>query len=55
MATDQALGEMRAAFERLAKQTPTTPNPIFGAMTHDEWVKLNLRHAELHLSFFHPR
>jgi len=53
MATDQGLAKMRSAFERLAKQSPTRPNPIFGEMPHEDWLKLNLRHAELHLSFFH--
>jgi Protein of unknown function (DUF1569) len=55
MPTDEALGRLRAAFARLASQAPAGPNPFFGPMTHDEWIKLNLRHAELHLSFFHPR
>jgi hypothetical protein len=53
METDQSLPAYRAALDRMAKQQPTTPNPIFDHMTHDEWIKLNLRHAELHLGFFH--
>lgn len=52
--TQQALANLRAAFSRLATQTPTLANPIFGTMSHDDWIKLNLRHAELHQSFFHP-
>ena len=55
MPTDQALGDLRTALERMASQAPTQSNPFFGAMTHEDWIKLNLRHAELHLSFFHPR
>jgi len=54
MATDRALGELRAALDRWANETPSRPNPILGTLTHGEWIKLNLRHAELHLSFFHP-
>jgi hypothetical protein len=27
------------------------PSPLLGPMTHDEWVKLHCRHAELHFSF----
>ena len=50
--TEGALGQMRSAFERMANQSPTLQNPLFGPMTHEEWIKLNLRHAELHLSFF---
>ncbi len=54
LAADEAVAQLRTAFGRLARQSPTAPNPIFGEMTHDEWIKLNLRHAELHLSFLHP-
>jgi hypothetical protein len=54
MDAGQGLAELRAAFERLVHDCPQAPNPLFGRMTHDEWTKLNLRHAELHLSFFHP-
>jgi hypothetical protein len=55
MPTDDALARLRSAFARLASQVPTEPNPIFDHMTHEEWIKLNLRHAELHLSFFHTQ
>jgi hypothetical protein len=54
MESDHGLAEMRTAFERLAQQAPAVPNPIFGPLSHEDWVKLNLRHAELHHSFFHP-
>ena len=53
MPTDQALEELRAAFARLASQPPPGENPVFGPLSHDEWIKLNLRHAELHFGFFH--
>jgi hypothetical protein len=52
--TDKALGELRRAFQRLAAQCPARPNPVFGEMSHEDWIKLNLRHAELHQSFFLP-
>jgi len=54
IATDQALRELREALSRLEKETPTVRNPFLGEMSHEEWIKLNLRHAELHFSFFHP-
>ena len=54
MATEEALAELRTAFGRLEQESPTVPNVVFGKLTHDEWIKLNQRHAELHLSFFHP-
>lgn len=55
METDRAIDVLRAAFERLERQTPPGSHPLLGAMTHDDWIKLNLRHAELHFSFFQPR
>ena len=55
MPSDEALAQLRPAFARMQSQPPTEQNPLFGHMTHEDWIKLNLRHAELHLSFFHPR
>lgn len=53
METADGLSAMRTAFERLAAECPAAPNIMFGPLTHEEWINLNLRHAELHLSFFH--
>jgi len=55
MPTDDALAQLRSVLDRLARESPARPHPIFGALTHEEWIKYNLRHAELHLSFFHPQ
>jgi hypothetical protein len=55
MSTEDGLAKMRSAFERLSNHAPTISNLVFGPMSHEDWIKLNLRHAELHLSFFHPR
>lgn len=44
----------RRAMERLKNEPPTAPSPVFGMLTHDEAIALNLRHAELHLSFLIP-
>jgi Protein of unknown function (DUF1569) len=55
METDRAISELREAFGRLEREAPAQPNPILGPLSHDGWMKLNLRHAELHYSFFHPR
>ncbi len=30
-------------------------SPAIGELTHDEWIALHCRHAELHFSFFHPQ
>lgn len=52
--TDEAMELLRTAFARLERESPQVPNVVLGPLTHDEWKKLNVRHAELHLSFFHP-
>jgi hypothetical protein len=54
MDTDRALAELRTAYDRLSHETPAKLNPVLGKLSHDDWIKLNLRHAELHQSFFHP-
>lgn len=54
MPLDEGLSKFHAAWARLRKAPPAVPNVIFGPLTHDEWIALNLRHAELHLSFLHP-
>jgi hypothetical protein len=51
---DEGLGRFRRALERLKAEAPTAPSPAFGMLTHDEAIALNLRHAELHLSFLVP-
>lgn len=48
---DQGLVRYRTRLEQLRREVPTRPNVIFGPMTHDEWIRLHLRHAELHLGF----
>jgi hypothetical protein len=53
METEPAIRQLHDALRRLNKQAPTIPNPMLGELTHQEWIMLNLRHAELHLSFFH--
>jgi Protein of unknown function (DUF1569) len=54
MEADAAIPRLREAFDRLKRESPVQPNPLLGPLTHDDWIKLNLRHAELHFSFFHP-
>ena len=49
VAPEEGLARWRAAMQRLEASAPSIDNPAFGRLTHEEWVKLNLRHAELHL------
>jgi hypothetical protein len=50
---EQGLGRFLAALDRLERTDPVYPSPLFGAMTREECAAATLRHAELHLSFFH--
>lgn len=52
MTAQAGLNAFSRACERLSKAAPAIPNIILGPLTHEEWISLNLRHAELHLSFF---
>jgi hypothetical protein len=54
LALDEGLSRLRGAWDRLRKSPPSVPNPIFGPLSYQEWINLNLRHGELHLSFLHP-
>lgn len=50
----EALEKLRAAVARTRHERMTARHPFLGALTHEEWTKLHLRHAELHLSFAVP-
>ncbi|MFO0832676.1 MAG: DUF1569 domain-containing protein [Phycisphaerales bacterium] len=51
---DAAVARLAQAARRLQATAPQAPNPVFGTMTHGEWLQINCRHAELHFSFLHP-
>lgn len=54
VATETACQRYLVALNRLASGEPVKhPSPGFGEMSADRRVKLNLRHAELHLSFIY--
>jgi hypothetical protein len=51
-----AVAKLRETVERFkAHAGPFHPSPLFGQMTRDEWVRLNLAHTAHHLSFLVPR
>ncbi len=54
LSLDDGLLRLRSAIDRLEREQPTCPSPVFGPLTQEEAIKLNLRHAELHLGFLHP-
>ena len=48
----EGLQRLRVALQRLESDEPAThASPAFGPMSHADRIQLNLRHAELHLSF----
>ena len=52
--TETACQRYLVALNRLASSEPVKyPSPAFGDMSAQKRVKLNLRHAELHLGFVH--
>lgn len=52
METQAAIDRLRAALIRLSAGEPAIhPSPAFGMLSRDDHVRLQLRHAELHLSF----
>jgi hypothetical protein len=52
LSTYDGLEAFKNACARLKGTAPSQPNPLLGKLTHEEWIAMNLRHAELHLSFF---
>lgn len=54
VSAEEGAARCRRAFERLDREPPRRPNPVFGPLAHEDWKRLNLAHAELHLSFFRP-
>jgi hypothetical protein len=51
-ATTEGADQLRRAMQRLlSDEVARFDSPTFGAMSHEDRIRLNLRHAELHLSF----
>src|SRR5262245_49705201 len=51
-----AVAKLKEVAERFkAYAGPIHPSPLFGAMTKDEALQLQLKHCEHHLSFLVPR
>lgn len=55
MSIDDGAKKLRDALVRLKSGEPAKfDSPAWGPMPLDERIAINLRHAELHLSFLHP-
>jgi hypothetical protein len=54
MPFDQGIARFKKALQRLeAREEAPYDSPAFGKMSHDDRIRLNLRHAELHLGYLH--
>lgn len=52
---EEGMGAMRRGVERVRSgERFTKDSPLFGHLTHDEWLRLHLGHCAMHLSFLHP-
>jgi hypothetical protein len=54
LGVDEGERRMLAAIDRLERGAPPDRHAILGRLTREEWIRLHLRHAELHCSFLHP-
>lgn len=50
MSVPEGAARLRKAIARFHTKQPG-PNPIFGPLTRDEWTRIHLNHAALHLGF----
>ena len=51
----EGLQRLRTQVARiLSGEQMTHPSPLFGSLTHEEWLTLQRKHMALHLSFLHP-
>jgi hypothetical protein len=53
--TEEGAAELRAAIARLKQEPTRAPHPMFGNLTREEWDRVHLSHAALHLSFLLPQ
>ncbi len=52
--TEEGLAALRAAVARLEREPARAISPILGEMSGEEWNRLHLNHANLHMSFLVP-
>jgi hypothetical protein len=54
VSSQEGLDALHQAVGRAKNEKMTARHPFFGKLTHDEWLRFHLRHAEMHLSFAVP-
>jgi hypothetical protein len=55
ISTEEGLAQLRAAVARLEREPQRAKHPVFGDLSNEEWNKLHLNHANLHMSFLIPQ
>ncbi len=53
--TEDGLAQLRAAVARLEREPKRAKHPVFGELSKEEWQKVHLMHANLHMSFLVPQ
>ena len=52
---EQGVAALRETVERWYREPERKPHAFFGKLTPEEWEKLMLNHAEMHMSFIVPK
>jgi hypothetical protein len=52
--TEVGLAELCAAIARLQRESHRAKHPLLGDLTREEWDKIMLKHASMHMSFLVP-
>ena len=52
--TEEGLADLHAAVARLKRESHRAKHPMFGDLSKEQWDKVHLKHANLHMSFLIP-
>jgi hypothetical protein len=52
--SEEGLADLHAAVARLERESHRAKHPMFGDLSKEEWNKIHLKHANLHMSFLVP-
>ena len=55
VSTEEGLAELRAAVQRLRRETHRASHPVFGEISKEDWDRIHRNHANLHMSFLVPQ
>jgi hypothetical protein len=54
ISSEEGLAALRAAVARLQRESHRARHPLMGDLSKEEWDKVHLKHASLHMSFLVP-